>query len=88
MACRQVQHGQPAFHRSVSQPVDMDLTGLSSFPGGAGWKAGEGSAGNASAVWGASNVAPSTGQSTVVIVNLSAYYLRLCGVFVALFCIS
>jgi len=46
----------------VSQPVDMDLTGLSAFPGGAGWKAGEGGGGNASAMWGASNVAPSTGD--------------------------
>ena len=40
----------------------MDLTGLSSFPGGAGWKAaGEGSGSSASGMW-PSNVAPSTGQ--------------------------
>jgi len=61
--CRPVQHGQPAFHRSVSQPVDMDLTGLGSFPGGPGWKASDGAAGSGgSAMW---NVAPSTGESTL-----------------------
>ena len=55
VVCRPVQHGQPSFHRSVSQPVDMDLTGLASFPGG-----------NA-AMWagGSSNVGPPAGRSAV-----------------------
>ena len=63
IVCRPVQHGQHTFHRSVSQPVDMDLTGLSSFPAVSGWKAAaDGSAGTQSAMWRGANVPASAGQ--------------------------
>jgi len=62
-----MQHGQPAFHRSVSQPVDMDLSGLASFPAVSGWKpaaaaAGENSSANPSAMWRPANAAVAAGQ--------------------------
>jgi len=63
VVCRPVQHGQPAFHRSVSQPVDMDLTGVAAFAGVAGWKgSADGTGANPSAMWRTSNVVPSTGR--------------------------
>jgi len=63
-ACRPVQHGQPSFHRSVSQPVDMDLSGLASFPGVPGWKgASDSSTSNPSAMWRTPNVASAGWQN-------------------------
>ena len=59
--CRPV---QPSFHRSVSQPVDMDLSGLASLSGVAGWKgAGDSAGAHSSAMW----RNPNAGRSTTVV---------------------
>jgi len=57
-ACRPLQPGQqPAFHRSVSQPVDMDLSGLASIAGLSAWKAAAAADSSNAAMWRTPNVA-------------------------------